>query len=260
MTGIASAATSVVIGHLAGGTSDDPRRRRRHHAAQPRAARHRRAVRDARGAVPRAHRPRPRPRARDRPGHRARAAPRCRRASNDFPREVQELQALPRRRCAGASASRPCPAAAPRCRCGSSARARSARSSRRCSGCRTRSRRTSRPTRSTAALDAVPRARSSRRRSSQQPYVMAASTSSSRTPTREAARLFTTMQQGVRRTCTAARPGATQPPIDDIDEYWTPQEKLVGRPHAARTRSSASPETVRDGLDAFVERHAAPTS
>ena len=38
MPGIASAATSVVIGHVAGGTIDDPGRRRRHHAAQPCAA------------------------------------------------------------------------------------------------------------------------------------------------------------------------------------------------------------------------------
>ena len=38
MPGIASAATAVVIGHVAGGHLHDPRRRGRHHAAEPRAA------------------------------------------------------------------------------------------------------------------------------------------------------------------------------------------------------------------------------
>ena len=50
---VASAATAVVIGAVAGEHVDDPRGRRRHHAAEPRAARHRRAVRHARGAVSR---------------------------------------------------------------------------------------------------------------------------------------------------------------------------------------------------------------
>ena len=38
MPGIASAATSVVLAHIAGGNEDDPGRRGRHHAAQPCAA------------------------------------------------------------------------------------------------------------------------------------------------------------------------------------------------------------------------------
>ena len=54
MPGIASAATAVVIGHVARRHHDDPRRRRRHHAAQPRAAGDRRAVRHAGGALSRA--------------------------------------------------------------------------------------------------------------------------------------------------------------------------------------------------------------
>ena len=54
MPGIASAATSVVIGHVAGGTTTHPRRRGRHHAAQPLAAGDRRAVRHAGRAVSRA--------------------------------------------------------------------------------------------------------------------------------------------------------------------------------------------------------------
>ncbi len=63
MPGIASAATAVLIGHVAGGNLDHPRRRRRHHAAQPFAAGHRRAVRNAGVAVSRTHRPGTRPRA-----------------------------------------------------------------------------------------------------------------------------------------------------------------------------------------------------
>ncbi len=75
MPGIASAATSVLIGHVAGGTTHHPRGRRRHHAAQPFAAGDRRAVRHARVALPRPHRPGPGPRAGLRPGDGAGAAP-----------------------------------------------------------------------------------------------------------------------------------------------------------------------------------------
>ena len=73
MVGVASAATSIVIGYVAGGHAHDPRRRGRHHAAEPLAARDRRAVRHARIAVSRPHRSRPRSRA----GHRLSA--RCER-------------------------------------------------------------------------------------------------------------------------------------------------------------------------------------
>ena len=74
MPGIASAATAVVIGHVACGTSHHPRRRRRHHAAESLAAGHRRTVRHARVTASRTHRPRPRPRAGHRPVDHARAA------------------------------------------------------------------------------------------------------------------------------------------------------------------------------------------
>ena len=53
---------------------DDPGRRGRHHAAEPRAARDRRAVRDAGGAASRSDRSRSRARARHRSGHAARPA------------------------------------------------------------------------------------------------------------------------------------------------------------------------------------------
>ena len=54
MPAVASSAPAVLIAHLANATTDAPGRLRRRHAAEPRAARRRRAVRDARSAAPRA--------------------------------------------------------------------------------------------------------------------------------------------------------------------------------------------------------------
>jgi alkanesulfonate monooxygenase SsuD/methylene tetrahydromethanopterin reductase-like flavin-dependent oxidoreductase (luciferase family) len=45
----------------------------------------------------------------------------------------------------------------------------------------------------------------------------------------------------------------TQPPIDDIESYWSPQEKM----QASQMLSCSiigGPETVRAGLRAFVDR------
>ena len=141
-----------------------PGRRRRHHAAEPRAARDRRAVRHPRLALPRADRPRARPRAGLGPAHRPGAAPepagrrdlsrRRRRADGVFP-----AARIPARSCG------PCPAPGSTCRSGSSARASSARSSRPSSGCRTPSPRTSRrprcPRRSSCIAPASSRPRGS---------------------------------------------------------------------------------------------------
>jgi luciferase family oxidoreductase group 1 len=66
----------------------------------------------------------------------------------------------------------------------------------------------------------------------------------------EARRLFTSHQQSfanLRR----GRPGPQQPPIDDIDTYWSPAEKEM----ASRMLACSivgSPQTVRDGLERFV--------
>lgn len=75
MPGIASAATSILIAHIAGATSRIPGRRWRHHVAQPFPAGHRRAVRHTGVAVSRPHRSRARACALNRSAHRARAAP-----------------------------------------------------------------------------------------------------------------------------------------------------------------------------------------
>ena len=69
----------------------------------------------------------------------------------------------------------------------------------------------------------------------------------------EAKRLFTTQQQSfvnLRR----GRPGLIPPPIDNIENYWTPTEKF-GVQQALACAVVGSAETVKDGIEAFVERH-----
>jgi luciferase family oxidoreductase group 1 len=66
----------------------------------------------------------------------------------------------------------------------------------------------------------------------------------------EARRLFTTHQQSfanLRR----GRPGPQQPPIADIDAYWSPAEKQMAESMLACS-VVGSPETVRHGLERFV--------
>ncbi|HET6551952.1 MAG TPA: LLM class flavin-dependent oxidoreductase [Dyella sp.] len=69
----------------------------------------------------------------------------------------------------------------------------------------------------------------------------------------EARRLFTTQQQSfinLRR----GRPGLIPPPIDDIENYWTPTEKFgVERALACAVIGDAN--TVKQGLEAFIARH-----
>ncbi|HUZ81925.1 MAG TPA: LLM class flavin-dependent oxidoreductase [Gaiellaceae bacterium] len=63
-------------------------------------------------------------------------------------------------------------------------------------------------------------------------------------------RLFTSAQQSFTNIFRGTR-GQLPPPIDDIETYWTPLEKERG---SAMLRRSfvGSPETVRAGLEAFV--------
>lgn len=70
---------------------------------------------------------------------------------------------------------------------------------------------------------------------------------------REAQRLFTTQQQSfvnLRR----GRPGLIPPPVDDIDTYWSPAEKYMVE-RALACAVVGSPDTVREGLAAFIGRH-----
>lgn len=69
----------------------------------------------------------------------------------------------------------------------------------------------------------------------------------------EARRLFTTQQQSfvnLRR----GQPGLIPPPIDDIDAYWTPAERS-GVERALACAVVGDPDTVREGIAAFIERH-----
>jgi luciferase family oxidoreductase group 1 len=69
----------------------------------------------------------------------------------------------------------------------------------------------------------------------------------------QARRLFTTQQQSfvnLRR----GQPGLIPPPIDDIEAWWTPTEKL-GVERALACAVIGSPATVQQGLSDFIARH-----
>ena len=69
----------------------------------------------------------------------------------------------------------------------------------------------------------------------------------------EARRLFTTQQQAfvnLRR----GRPGLIPPPIDDIEAFWTPTERL-GVEQALACAVVGGPDTVQRGLAEFIARH-----
>jgi alkanesulfonate monooxygenase SsuD/methylene tetrahydromethanopterin reductase-like flavin-dependent oxidoreductase (luciferase family) len=71
----------------------------------------------------------------------------------------------------------------------------------------------------------------------------------------EARRLFTSVQQSFTNMFRGAR-GMLPAPIDDIDSYWTPGEKAQASAMLACS-FVGSPETVRAGLEAFIERTSA---
>ena len=68
----------------------------------------------------------------------------------------------------------------------------------------------------------------------------------------EARRLFTSAQQQV-TTLLRGTPGRLPPPIDDIDAFWTPAERAQAETMLACSFVGA-PGTVARGLAAFVER------
>lgn len=86
----------------------------------------------------------------------------------------------------------------------------------------------------------------------QAPYAMAGLNVVVADTDEEARFLFTTLQQGfanLRR----GTPGPYQPPIEDIETYWTPQEKAQAS-HMLHHAVVGAPDTVRAGLEAFAER------
>jgi len=66
----------------------------------------------------------------------------------------------------------------------------------------------------------------------------------------EARRLFTSAQQSFTNLFRGAR-GKLQPPIDDIESYWTPQEKAQAMSMLSCS-FVGSAKTVREGLEGFI--------
>jgi alkanesulfonate monooxygenase SsuD/methylene tetrahydromethanopterin reductase-like flavin-dependent oxidoreductase (luciferase family) len=68
----------------------------------------------------------------------------------------------------------------------------------------------------------------------------------------EARRLFTTVQQSFTNLVRGA-PGQLQPPIDDIEKYWSPPEKYQAT-RMLKYSIVGSPETVRKDLESLVAK------
>jgi luciferase family oxidoreductase group 1 len=104
-----------------------------------------------------------------------------------------------------------------------------------------------------ALLDAleVYRARFERSDQLEKPHVMAGAVVVAADTDEEARRLFTTPQQQVTNMLRGVR-GQLRPPIDDIETYWTPTEKV----QAMRMLTYAfvgARDTVRDKLRRFID-------
>jgi len=83
------------------------------------------------------------------------------------------------------------------------------------------------------------------------PYAMVGVTIVAADTDAEAARQFTTIQQRATNMLRGIR-GPAQPPIDDIEQYWSPQEKA----HAMRMLHVSivgGPERIRQGLGRLLE-------
>ena len=87
----------------------------------------------------------------------------------------------------------------------------------------------------------------------QQPYAMLALNVIGADGEAEARRLFTTQQQSFVR-LRRGQPGLIPPPVDDIEAFWTPQEK-AGVEQALACTVLGDIDGVRRGIAAFVERH-----
>lgn len=86
----------------------------------------------------------------------------------------------------------------------------------------------------------------------ERPYAMAGVNAVVAGSDAEARRLFTSPQQSFTNLIRGAR-GRLQPPIDDIEAYWTPMEKAQASRMLACSFVGA-PATVRAGLEDFVRR------
>nr|WP_085121700.1 LLM class flavin-dependent oxidoreductase [Tistlia consotensis] len=84
----------------------------------------------------------------------------------------------------------------------------------------------------------------------ERPYAMAGVNAFVAETDAEAQRLFTTPQQSFTNLIRGTR-GKLQPPIDDIESYWSPMEKAQASRMLACSFVGA-PATVRQGLEAFA--------
>jgi luciferase family oxidoreductase group 1 len=83
-----------------------------------------------------------------------------------------------------------------------------------------------------------------------EPYAMVGANAIVADDDAQAARLFTSAQQSFTN-IQRGRRGQLPPPIDDIESYWSPGEKERAS-QMLRRSFVGSPATVREGLDAFV--------
>ncbi len=84
------------------------------------------------------------------------------------------------------------------------------------------------------------------------PYAMAAIAVYAADTDAAAARLFTSLQQSFVN-LRKGEPGPLPPPVDDMDDRWSPIER-AGVEHAFSEAVVGSPKTVKQGLAAFLKR------
>lgn len=86
-----------------------------------------------------------------------------------------------------------------------------------------------------------------------QPYAMLALNVIGADSVAEAKRLFTTQQQSFVR-LRRGQPGLIPPPIDDIEAFWAPHEK-TGVEQALACTVLGDAAALREGISAFIDRH-----
>jgi luciferase family oxidoreductase group 1 len=86
-----------------------------------------------------------------------------------------------------------------------------------------------------------------------QPHVMLGLNVFAAESDREAERLFTSLQQQFMMLRRGA-PGKLKPPVESMDGIWTPME-AAGITRSLSAAVVGSPETVRHGLERFIARH-----
>jgi luciferase family oxidoreductase group 1 len=87
----------------------------------------------------------------------------------------------------------------------------------------------------------------------QAPYVMLALNVVGADTDAQARRLFTTQQQAFVR-LRRGMPGLVPPPVDDIEAFWAPHEKATVE-QALACAVVGSPDTLARGIAAFAQRH-----